>query len=225
MNKKILGLLFVMFISFFIFGISTVKALTCGYGGTTSSPEYTVTVVNNEISVTGAEHRDVLKPEMFVNGCISNIYVNFNPPPIKIAPDDRSNATSRFALTSVNGVASGTNQPGNNNPPPPPIDDMSLCSGGRLSIFRFIGRILMVLRIVIPIIIIVLGSIDFGKAVAVNDEDAIKKSTNTLIRRIIAGVAIFFLPTLVYLVFNFVPGLNNTEATDCARCLARPNSC
>jgi len=94
-----------------------------------------------------------------------------------------------------------------------------------LNIFRFAGRILMVLKIAIPVIIIFLGSIDLGKAITSNDDDAIKKSTATLIRRTILGVLIFFLPTIVNIIFSLVPGARSSIVRTCYACLYRPNSC
>ena len=71
-------------------------------------------------------------------------------------------------------------------------------------VWQLVGRILMVFKIAIPILLIVFGMIDLGKAVIASKEDAIEKATQSLIKRLIAGVVIFFIPFLVGAVFNLI---------------------
>ena len=59
-----------------------------------------------------------------------------------------------------------------------------------------------IIQIGIPILLIIFGSIDLGKAVLSSDDKEIKGATGKLIRRIIYAVAIFFIVTIVHLVFN-----------------------
>lgn len=54
----------------------------------------------------------------------------------------------------------------------------------------------------IPIILIVLGTIDLGKAVIASKEEEIKKAQQMLIKRLIYAVAVFFVVTIVSLVFS-----------------------
>lgn len=54
----------------------------------------------------------------------------------------------------------------------------------------------------IPIILIVLGTIDLGKAVIASKEEEIKKAQQMLIKRLIYAVAVFFVVTIVTLVFS-----------------------
>ena len=56
------------------------------------------------------------------------------------------------------------------------------------SIWQLVGVVLLIFKIVIPIILIILGMIDLGKAVISSDEKAIQKSAKTLAFRIIAAV-------------------------------------
>ncbi len=94
-----------------------------------------------------------------------------------------------------------------------------------LKAFRFIGYLLLIVKIVIPILLIVLGSTDFVKAVISSDADAVKKSTQTLITRVIAGVVIFFLPTIVNFVFNLIPSQSVSSTEQCRTCIFYPNRC
>ena len=61
-----------------------------------------------------------------------------------------------------------------------------------------------IIQIGIPIILIVMGSIDLGKAVLSSDDKEIKNATSRLVKRAIAAVAVFFVVTLVTVVMNMV---------------------
>ena len=80
--------------------------------------------------------------------------------------------------------------------------------------------IIPLIQIGIPIILIVLGILDLGKAVVASKEDEIKSAQKMLIKRCIYGVAIFFVVLIVTLVFGLVAdnaeGINGaTSWTQC----------
>ena len=56
----------------------------------------------------------------------------------------------------------------------------------------------------IPILLIVFGLIDLGKAVIASKEDEMKKAQTTLIKRAIYAVAVFLIPTVITLVIHLV---------------------
>lgn len=70
------------------------------------------------------------------------------------------------------------------------------------SLRYLIDEILMYPKILVPIILILLGMLDFGKAVIASKEDQMKKAQETFVKRIIAAVAIFFIPVLVDLLME-----------------------
>ena len=95
------------------------------------------------------------------------------------------------------------------------------------NIWQLVGIVLLIFKIVIPILLIILGMIDLGKAVISSDEKAIKSSTKSLTMRIIAAVVIFFIPTLISFVFTLVSAFNTDAKADfdvCRKCIASPNS-
>ena len=61
-----------------------------------------------------------------------------------------------------------------------------------------------IIQIGIPIILIVLGMFDLGKAVVASKEDEIKSAQKLLIKRVVYAVAIFFVVFLVNAVFSIV---------------------
>ena len=71
-----------------------------------------------------------------------------------------------------------------------------------------------VIQIGIPILLILMGTIDLGKAVMSNDDKEIKGATGKLIKRAIAAIAVFFVTTIVTVVFSWLgsTGDSNAEA-------------
>jgi len=92
-------------------------------------------------------------------------------------------------------------------------------------IWQFIGYIIFIFKIAIPILLILFGMIDLGKAVVASDDGAIKKSTSSLIKRTIAAVVIFFIPWLVDSIFEVVVGYDDVKDVyaGCERCVLKPN--
>lgn len=64
--------------------------------------------------------------------------------------------------------------------------------------------VMPLVQIGIPILLIILGTVDLGKAVISSDEKEVKQAQSRLIKRCIYAVAIFFIVTLVSLVMKLV---------------------
>lgn len=97
------------------------------------------------------------------------------------------------------------------------------------TIWQFVGNLLLVFKVIIPVIIIILGIIDLGKAVIASNEDEIKKASTSLLKRFIAGVVIFFIPTLVGVLFGLVGSFKTEDGMQkdfniCKSCISSPNS-
>ena len=94
------------------------------------------------------------------------------------------------------------------------------------SIWMILGYIVLIIKIVIPLLLIVFGMIDLGKAVIASKDDAIKSSVSSLVKRFIAAVAIFFVPTLVSAVFNMIGvTTDNNDYNTCVQCVTNVSSC
>lgn len=98
------------------------------------------------------------------------------------------------------------------------------------NIWRIVGYIVLILKIAVPVLLIVLGMIDLGKAVISSDDKAISNSVKTLSKRFIAAVIIFFVPSIVSAVFKMVTGTAITEtgkdndANICVQCVTNVTS-
>ena len=93
------------------------------------------------------------------------------------------------------------------------------------TVWQMVGKFLFILKILIPILIIVLGMIDFGKSAISSDEKVMQKSAMSLVKRIIIGIAIFFVPLLVKIIFNMIGQFSSEMKKDyinCVNCLTSP---
>ncbi len=89
-----------------------------------------------------------------------------------------------------------------------------ICSGDMVTIMKVVRNVLTIIQIAVPIILIIIGSIDLMKAVMAGKEDEIKKAQGTFIKRAIAAVIVFFIPLIVNIVLGLLPVENGLEASD-----------
>ena len=68
------------------------------------------------------------------------------------------------------------------------------------SIAYLVNEVMNYMRIIVPVLIILLGSIDFFKAVVSKNAEDMKKHQMTFVKRIIAGIVVFLAPILVNIV-------------------------
>lgn len=73
-------------------------------------------------------------------------------------------------------------------------------------VLDIIGTIIEIICLVVPIILVIICSIDFAKAVISQDNDALKKAMSKSFKRLIAGVIIFLLPFVVSFIMKIVGG-------------------
>lgn len=98
---------------------------------------------------------------------------------------------------------------------------MDICSGDALVIFNVVGNILTIIKIAVPILLIIMGSLDLMKAVMAGKEDEIKKSQGTFVKRAIAAVLVFFIPTIVGLIMSVI----DQDKTSCLTCVLDTSTC
>ncbi len=91
------------------------------------------------------------------------------------------------------------------------LDEAAIFCQNTQGLFSILGIFVTAIKIFIPIALIVFGMIDMGKAVTNGKEDEIKKSLMTFIRRAIAAIVVFFIPTIVGVIMQLV---NNSLTQD-----------
>ncbi len=104
----------------------------------------------------------------------------------------------------------------------------NFCQGAVQGVFTTLGWVFFAVKILVPILLIVFGSINFGKAVISSKDDEIKKAGKSLVIKAIAGILIFFVPSFLNLIVDMVDHDNvyNGDFADCTRCMFNPsNNC
>ncbi|MFV0250347.1 MAG: hypothetical protein ACK5HP_04890 [Bacilli bacterium] len=84
----------------------------------------------------------------------------------------------------------------------------------------FTIMVINLFKVIIPIILIMFGMIDMGKAVMSNDEKVMKTAQTTLIKRIIYAVIIFFIVAIVQLVFGMLANAGASDGEDMKSCIS-----
>lgn len=80
-----------------------------------------------------------------------------------------------------------------------------------------ISIIITIIKFLIPVLLVIFGSIDFLKSVTASKEDEIKKGRQTFISRLIAAVIVFFIIQIVQLVVRFASG-DDSNIVGCFNC-------
>ena len=93
------------------------------------------------------------------------------------------------------------------------------------SVWQLVGNVIYIIRIVIPVIIILLGTLDLGKAVIAGKDKKIKEAQKSFIKRLIYGVAIFFMFTVVEVIFGLL-GVETDKGDSkiCWDCATKPHN-
>jgi len=98
---------------------------------------------------------------------------------------------------------------------------MDGCENSLIPIMKFIGTVLKFIQIIVPIILIVMGSIDFVKATMGGKDDEIKKCQSTFIKRLIAAVLVFLIPLIVGVLLSVL----NVTKSSCLTCVLNTSTC
>lgn len=106
------------------------------------------------------------------------------------------------------------------------MDFESFCADSA-TIWKLVGWVFMVFKIVIPLLLIILGSIDLGKAVISGKSEDVSKNAKSLAMRAIAAICIFLVPSLVGIIINWISDLTNTDLDYeiCSTCIVNPGNC
>ncbi len=78
------------------------------------------------------------------------------------------------------------------------------CDSQLGDIIGIAGFILKVIQFAVPVILIIIGSIDLVKAVTAGKEDDVKKNQKVLIKRAIAAVLVFLVPLFVSIILGLI---------------------
>ena len=89
---------------------------------------------------------------------------------------------------------------------------LDICANSSLDpVWKLIGYVVDAIMIGVPILLIVLGMVDLGKAVIASKEDEVKKATKAFGKRFLYAVGVFAVVWLVTFVFDTVSSATGGE--------------
>jgi len=131
-------------------------------------------------------------------------------------------------VVSENGTYSLTNQTSENGDAEL-MDVNSVCNNSNYrKITRYIGWVIGIIKIAVPLLLLVFGLLDFYKAAMSGKDDTLPKTIKTFIIRLIAAVVIFFIPATISFIFGMLDDWNGgykSNYTLCTECLLIPSDC
>lgn len=93
------------------------------------------------------------------------------------------------------------------------------CKDVPIKIFNIVSTIITVIKFGVPVLLIIFGMLDLGKAVIASKEDEIKKGQQMFIKRTIAAVIVFFVVVVVQLVVGLAAGDSDEENDNIWNCV------
>lgn len=82
----------------------------------------------------------------------------------------------------------------------------------------FTNNLYRVVKWLVPIILILMGTIDFVRAIISQDENRMKESPRRFFRRLIAAVVVFFVLAIIQFVINVVNATGKSDLMECVDC-------
>ena len=92
------------------------------------------------------------------------------------------------------------------------VADSTLCEGILVPnvLFNVVSTIITGIKIVVPILLIIWGMLDFAKSVVAKKEEDIKKYQKAFVSRLISALIVFLIIFVVQLAVNLVSSVEDT---------------
>lgn len=116
-------------------------------------------------------------------------------------------------LIPVSGVGAATGTP---------LETVS-CGGMNMpsQLLVFSRAVMLLIQIAVPVILIILGMLDFAKATIGSDEAAIKEARGKFMKRLIAGAVVFLVFVIIKLVIQTFPTGATDSVINCFECFIK----
>ena len=88
----------------------------------------------------------------------------------------------------------------------------SICDSIPDVVFNITSIVIFAIQIVVPVLLIIWGMIDFTKAVVGQDDSKMKEAQKVFIKRLIAAAIVFLTVTIVKLLLNLVVDLTRDDS-------------
>ncbi|MBD8922843.1 hypothetical protein EGR52_05395 [bacterium] len=106
--------------------------------------------------------------------------------------------------------------------------NLSFCTGNTLRAFQALGYMIFIAKVIIPLLLIIMGSIDLAKAVLNSNEKPNKEVLTKFAKRLGAALIVFLIPSVLDFAIGLVDGAKdameneNTKVSSCTKCLFDP---
>lgn len=87
-----------------------------------------------------------------------------------------------------------------------------------------ISVVYTIIQVAVPVVLVIMGSLDLFKGISAQKEDDIKKGQQMFVKRLIAAALVFFVFTIVKIVISFVADGTGNKIMECAECFIN-NAC
>ena len=88
-----------------------------------------------------------------------------------------------------------------------------------------VSMVVLLIKIAVPILLIIFGMLDLGKAVVAAKEDEIKKGQQMFIKRLLIAALIFFVIVITKFLISIIADNNSTNIIDCIDCFVDDKNC
>ena len=107
------------------------------------------------------------------------------------------------------------------------VEAFSCSNENVIKVLKLFSIMFFILKIAIPIIIVILGTISLVKVILSDDQGMLSKSISSLLLKIVLGIFIFFLPNLISTIIGYIDEANNvkSEFAVCSQCLLDYSKC
>jgi len=88
---------------------------------------------------------------------------------------------------------------------------------------KVVSIVYTIIQIAIPVILVVMGTLDLFKGITAQKEDEMKKGQQMFVKRLIAAALIFFVFVIVKVIISFVADGSSVAIMECAECFINNN--
>lgn len=90
------------------------------------------------------------------------------------------------------------------------------CASIPEDITKLVYKIIVLIQIAVPVLLVIYGMLDFGKAVMEQKEEDIKKGQKTFLTRLLAAALVFLTIPVAKFIIGLVSDSNDNEFWNCA---------
>lgn len=96
-----------------------------------------------------------------------------------------------------------------------------------MKVMKIISIIFIILKILVPLILIVTGIIELSKSVISEDDKELSKSLTTFVTKLLVGICIFFLPSVMSSFVDLIDGSQEVKSdfAVCTKCILNIKEC